>query len=191
MRVEVDNELVSSARGSTRKAENYLDDDRSQPALLRALFTVFSEIEERYIESIAGDNRLVGVERSELLDAVALMMNLQFMLWATLFESPRPAALTIRNRNSNFFYQFHFMEGYWEGHGQLTTEMFRSDSTFTRTYHTLLSARIKKFLTIYRDAVQDRFIDDSETLAMRKELKQIVYYTLYLFVQIENCVIDN
>ena len=62
---------------------------------------------------------------------------------------------------------------------------------FNDIYHNRLAPEVVRLLQMYREAAADSFIDNDEKDKLRKDIKQVIYYTLFLRFQLELCLIND
>ncbi len=186
---DYDPDLYIDAGGSLGKAMR-LAKPNSLTTSITSAIEVFKQIDDLYVESVSNDGRILGTERTELLNIIDLLFNLMVLIWKNLDGAAGDTYIKIENRQVQFLLNIHESNGLWKGSGRLTPIMVKPAKNFKAIYTKKLSPEVINFLKTYKSACEDNTIDENEKDDLRKGIRQVLYYTLFLRLQIEKCLID-
>jgi len=187
---DTDQELNITGRGSLSKVRRLIKDPSLSVCIQQAM-SVYKEINESYFAAMANDGRIIGSERTDILEWVDLFLDLLITTWNCLDKSDGETRIEIDNKKHHFHLVITEKNGLWSAQGQLTPVMITPVRNFRVIYNEKLSPEIINLLQTYRAAVADKIIDDDEKADLQKGLKQVIYYTLFLRLQLEKCLVNN
>ncbi len=186
---DYDPDLYITAGGSLGKAMRMAKKNDLSSSITSAI-EVFKQIDDLYAQSVSNDGRIVGTERTELLNIIDILFNLMVLIWKNLDGSGGDTHIKIENKQVHFLLNIHESNGLWKGSGRLTPIMVKPAKNFKALYTGKLSPEVVNFLKTYKEACEDNTIDEKEKEDLRKGIRQVLYYTLFLRLQIEKCLID-
>ena len=188
---QVDKELFVHGHGVLTHVIRLVNDGGASGCIAR-MIQAFSDIDGEYRKSVGNDGRIIGGERIQIMDLIDTFLDLTILLWKILiYEKGIVQNIHISNRQSGFEITFKEQNNFWEAQGQLSKVMISPMRRFQEIYGNRLSVEIKNFLETYKKAAADGVLDQQELEQLNTALKQVVYYTLFLRFQLEECLIDN
>ena len=187
---EVDRELNITGRGSLINEMKGLEQLALGPCIQIAMSS-FKEINELYLKAISNDGRIIGSERSDLIDSIDSFFDTLILAWMSLNPRNTENSILIENKKHNFRLLIEEKNKIWNVTGRITGIMITPVKNFREIYGSKLAPQIIELLQTYREAVADRVIDDTEKDALMKGIRQVLYYTLFLRLQLERCLIND
>lgn len=187
---DVDHELKITGRGSLSKIRRMIKEPSLGVCIQQAM-SIYKEINETYYKALANDGKIIGSERTDILEWIDLFFDLLIMTWKTLEKGNQETLIKIENKKHHFSLIILEKNGLWIVTGHLTPIMVSPVKNFREIYNKQLSPEIISLLQTYRAAVADKVIDDQEKTELQSGLKQVLYYTLFLRLQLEKCLIND
>jgi len=154
------------------------------------LIGLYQNIDKAYKKAVGNDGRIIGAERTDILDQIDRFFNGLILIWKKL-EETNAVTISIENANANFLFQITERNGVWEAHGKLAHFFVKPVKNFQEIYSNKLAPEIVALLKRYSEAVEDGVIDDIEKMDLKKGMKTVLYYSLFLRMQMEQCFINN
>lgn len=187
---QVDDELNISGKGTLTEAVGYIG-ERTVPKCLTNAVSVYQTIDQEYKKAVGNDGKIIGKERTDLLEQIDLFLDMLIILWRALDEEKkREIEIAIENKQSGFLITFGEKNNLWEANGRLSPVMARPVKNFRDIYNYKLAPQIVELLKRYSQATEDSVLDYQEIQDLKKGVKQVIYYTLFLRFQLEKCLIN-
>lgn len=187
---EIDKNLGIFGGGSLGQALRFLKENTLSSAISRSI-EAFQEIDKQYRKAVANDGKIIGTERTDILDRVDMLMDIMIIAWKHTGNRGEECRIRIENKDRNFLFEIAEANGLWKATGRLTPGMTRPAKNFNDLYNARLAPEIIALLKTYRDACADNVIDQDEKEALRHNIKQVIYYVLFLRFQLEKCLISE
>lgn len=187
---EVDKDLNISGRGSLTNAMRLLPDTTLATCIQEGA-RVFKEICTVYMKAIANDGKIIGSERGDILEEVDRFFDILILAWKSLEPRRAQEEILIENKQHGFRLFIEEKNGIWNANGRITPLMVTPVKNFRTLYSDKLAPEIVTLLTDYRAAVADKVIDAAEKETLRKGIRQVLYYTLFLRLQLERCLVSD
>lgn len=188
---KMDPELNVTGKGTLTQAQNFLGQVNLANCLARAVGS-YQKIDKEYRKALANDGRIVGTERADILEEVDLFLDLLLILMRLLDEEGRKEnTIDLENKASGFLMTIRERNGLWEAQGKLNMYMVRPVKNFRIIYNNKLAPEIIDLLKNYSQAMEDGVLDVNEMQTLKKGVKQVLYYALFLRFQIEQCLIND
>lgn len=185
----IDKELNINGRGSLMKVLRELESNDLGTCIRQAM-GCFKEINEAYIKAVSNDGKIIGSERSDILEWIDFFFDILILSWKSLDKYAQECTISIENSKHKMRLLIEEKNSLWSMTGRITPPMITPVKNFREIYGNKLAPQIIELLQTYREAVADRVIDDEEKDALRKGIRQILYYTLFLRLQLERCLIN-
>jgi len=188
---QVDRELNVHGKGTLSNALRQLEGEVNLGKCLTKSIAVYQSIDQEYKKAMANDGKIVGKERTDILEQIDLFMDMLILLWRTLDEEKRREILiAIGNKQTGFHLNITEKNQLWEAEGTLNQIMVRPVKNFRDIYNNKLAPEIIDLLKKYGQATEDGVIDIEEINILKRGVKQVLYYTLFLRFQLEKCLIN-
>lgn len=189
--IDIDNELNISGSGSLTTALRSLANTQ-QGTILKEAIDEFKEVAASYGQAIADDAKITGSERNEIILHLDRFFNLLLLFWKYLDKNPRAENFVqIHNKTQGLFLSITENRELWQIHGNLTPRMIKPLQKFSRLYYEKLLPDTEKTLNNYKQACEDNKLEDFEIKTIRQDLRQLLYHTLFLRIQLESCLINE
>jgi hypothetical protein len=139
---------------------------------------------------MSNDEQIIGTERSDILNRVDLLFDMMILIWRNIVPPISDETIHIENKQYKFRMDIFETNGIWKASGTMTPNMTRAVTNFQDIYHKQLAPAVIGLLNTYKQACEDHVIDDSEKESLVKGVKQVLYYVLFLRLQLEKCLIS-
>lgn len=186
----VDKKLSVTGSGSLGQAMRFLKENTLAVAIPKSI-EAFQEIDKQYRKAVANDGKIIGTERTDILDRVDLLMDIMILAWKQTGNRGEECRIRVENKEKNFLFEITEANGLWKASGRLTPSMTRPAKNFNELYNARLAPEIIALLKTYREACADNVIDQNEKESLRHNIKQVIYYVLFLRFQLEKCLISE
>lgn len=187
---EYNKEYVFQGRGSLIKITRNMENISISNCITESI-ELYKNINKEYLKSIANDGKIIGLERSRLLDLIDEFFNMLIMVWKKLIAGSGISKLKIENTASGFVMHLKEKDLIWEAQGKLSMDMIRPVKNFSTLFNKELSSKIKNFLNCYKESCEDGVLDSKERKKMQNELEEVFYYCLFLRFQVELCLVGK
>lgn len=187
---EVDKELFVQGSGSLGQALRIIGNNTLSNAITKSI-QAFQEIDVSYKKAVANDGKIIGTERSDILFRTDILFDLMIISWKILSEGETEYRIKIENKKNDFNIDIIESNGIWKLNGHLTPNMNKPVKNFTEIYNTKLAPEVINLLQNYKKACEDGVLDGDEKELLKKGIKQVLYYVLFLRFQLEKCLINN
>lgn len=159
---------------------------------IRLSIDLYKEIEESYIKGMSNDNKIVGIERSDILEDIDYFINSLILMWVLVSnDHDDQQIINIDDRMSNTHINITVNNDMWNGSGLVSELLMKPSKNFREAYNNKLSPAFSKFLSGYKKAAEDNVLTDNERLALESEINDIIYTAIYLRFQISHCIVDS
>lgn len=172
-------------------ALSFLEKVNSASCLSYAV-ALYREIAAVYRDSLGNDGKIIGKERTDLLEQVDFLLDVLILLWRTLEDEDKEEnVITIQNQQSGFHITIHEKNNLWTASGRLNRFMVRSVKNFAEVFNNRLGPEIAALLGRYREMAGDGSLDAGDVQLLRKDLKKVMYHVLFIRFQLEACLINT
>ncbi len=187
----IDKSLNVTASGSLGTAQSYIGDNLLANCISKSI-EAFQLIDKEYKKAIGNDGKIIGTERTDLLNRVDMLLDIVIITWRNLVGglAAKESHIRIDNPEFDFWFQIHEANGIWKANGHFTPNMNKPVKNFIEIYSNRLAPEVIKLLQTYKAACEDNVIDDAERESLKKGIKQVIYYILFLRFQLEKCFIE-
>lgn len=151
----------------------------------------FQDIDIAYKKAMLNDGKIIGTERTDIIFRVDTLFDMMILIWKNIDNNRGETKIRIENKKKHFLLEIHESNGMWSARGNLTPNMSCAVANFQEIYNKQLAPEIVNLLSVYKDACKDNIIDDDEKESLKKVIKQVLYYILFLRFQLENCLIST
>lgn len=186
---QIQQNLGIYGKGALLEVEKILGNAGFAQGLTKAI-GLYQLIDQEYKKAIGNDGKIVGSERTDILARIDLFFNGLIYIWKQL-EQSNAVSIKIENVKADFLFMIEERNGLWEANGRLAVFFTRPVKNFQDIYNQKLAPEIVSLLKRYAEAVEDGIIDDEERADLKENLKRVLYYTLFLRLQIEQCFIND
>jgi len=186
----IDDKLNLSGSGSLREVMKFTGDDSLSSNITTAI-KAFKSIDTMYKKAMSNDGQIIGTERSDILYRVDLLFDIMILIWRNIVPPISDDMIHIENKQYKFRMDIIETNGIWKASGSMTPNMTRAAANFQDIYHKKLAPAVIALLNTYKQACEDHVIDDSEKESLVKGVKQVLYYVLFLRLQLEKCLISS
>ncbi len=188
---QVDGELNVRGKGSLSNAHKQMGPDVTLGLCISKAVASYQSIDKEYKKAIANDGKIVGTERTDILEEIDLFLDLLIVLWRQVDEEKRRDILIpLENKQSGFHMNIRERNQLWEAQGKLNQMMVRPVRNFRDIYNNRLAPEIIGLLKTYGEAAADGVIDINEIQDLKKGVRQVIYFTIFLRFQMEKCLIN-
>ncbi|MCP4132955.1 MAG: hypothetical protein GY754_18465 [bacterium] len=186
---EVNKALDMTGSGSLTHAMHFVGKNVLANTITKSI-EAFRLIDKEYRKAMSNDGKIVGTERTDILDRIDLLLNMMILVWQNLETTSEESHICIENKEHNFTMEFFVNKVLWKAQGHLTPNMNRPVKNFHEIYSSKLAPQVISLLQTYKEACEDHIIDDDERASLRKGIKQVLYYVIFLRFQLEKCFIN-
>ena len=152
----------------------------------------YQNIDREYRKALANDGRIVGTERADILEEIDMFIDILLLMMRILDEERRKENVTlIENRHSGFTMTIREHNSLWEAQGKLNVFMVRPVKNFRTIYNNKLAPQIIELLKNYGQALEDGVLDVAEMQTLKQDVKQVLYYGIFLRFQVEQCLVND
>jgi hypothetical protein len=149
-----------------------------RPAI-QALVEMSTRVSKLYSKFMANDNRIVGTERSILIETIEDLALVAVSLMKKVTGAP--TAFFRHEAETSVETRIHFHQDFWDIKGAVPLKLSESAESFAVFFNTRLSPSIKSFLDEYKTAASDSVISDSEKAGIFKRLCDILFQVFCLY----------
>ncbi len=188
---QLDAELNVVGKGTLSSAAQALGQVTLANCISKAVGS-YQNIDREYRKALANDGRIVGKERSDILEEVDLFLDILLLMMRILDEERRKEnVVLIENKHSGFTMTIKERNYIWEAQGKLNVFMVRPVKNFRTIYNNKLAPQIIELLKNYGAALEDGVLDVNEMHTLKKDVRQVLYYGIFLRFQIEQCLVND
>lgn len=188
---ETDRELNFVGNGSLTEVRSLLE-KVNPAACLSSAVALYREIAAVYRDSLENDGKIIGKERTDLLEQVDFLLDVLILLWRTLAdENEERIIISIQNRKSGFGITINEKNNLWTASGQLNRFMTRTVKNFAEVFNNRLGPQIAALLGRYAEMTQAGSPGKGDVQIIRQDLKRVMYHVLFIRFQLESCLINT
>ncbi len=188
---QLDAELNVTGKGTLSLASQAVGKVTLAACVAKAVGS-YQNIDREYRKALANDGRIVGTERADILEQVDLFLDILLLMMRLLDEERKKENVVfIENKHSGFSMTIREQNLIWEAQGKLNIFMVRPVKNFRSIYNNKLAPQIIELLKNYGQALEDGVLDVNEMHTLKKDVRQVLYYGIFLRFQIEQCLIND
>lgn len=185
----IQNDLTFTGKGALIEVENLIGKVNFGQGISKAI-GLFQNIDREYKKAVGNDGKIVGKERTDILEQVDRFLNGMILVWKKL-EMSNENIIIIENKNVKFQMTINERNGLWDASGVVPAFFTRPVKNFQEIYNNKLTPEIVSLLKGYAEATADGIIDDDEREDLKKGMQRVLYYTFFLRTQVEKLLIHD
>ncbi|MCS6971826.1 MAG: hypothetical protein N2Z22_10465 [Turneriella sp.] len=185
----IQSDLSFTGKGALLEVENILGNVTFAQGISKAI-ALYQNIDREYKKAIGNDGKIVGKERTDILEQIDRFFNSVILLWKKL-EMRNDNTIVVENKNTNFLMTINERNGLWESSGMVPHFFVRPVKNFQEIYQSKLTPEIVALLKRYAEVVEDGIIDDDEREDLKAAMRRVLYYTLFLRIQVEKLLVSH
>ncbi|TGN20664.1 hypothetical protein [Leptospira idonii] len=145
----------------------------------------FKEIGSDYLNHLGDDGKVTGLEKKSLVQKMEDLLLIVIMLRRIDF-APGQDNVLIEKSNQSFRLELRFIDkAIWSMSGIMQPEYQMKNRNFKDWFNNQLSADIKKFISLYGEAVADKVLTPEEKSVLCYQLDILVIEIIEMIVYVE------
>lgn len=152
---------------------------------MQKLTSSFKNLATTFLNLLGGDAKITGPEKRLLIDTMEEILHLTLMMRRLDF-SPEQSNVNITKGNGQFTVDINFSDRFlWELNGSMAPGHKIKIGSFKDWFNTVLSEKLRGFLTEYGNATIDKDLSQEEREKISKRLDQVCIEILEMVVHVE------
>ncbi len=181
--------MIEISKDYELKSFGRFSEDLSIPGRLKdrllELTGSFKKVGNLYLSHLGDDQKVTGLEKKELVEALEEVLIFVVMLRRIDF-APSQDRVSVEKSEGKFKLELKFVEkSLWQFTGVMLSDYQIKNRNFKEWFNVTLSDEIKKFLAIYGSAVADKEITPDERTSIIAQLDKLFLEIVEMIVYIE------
>ncbi len=187
----IDNDNILTADGNLTGILNQIK-PASVSKCIQFSVTHFKLIEEFYLKAISNDSKIIGLERTDILDQLDTFLNSIILLWILVNkENSDQQMILLSDGKNNTPINITVSKDLWFAAGLISKEISAPGVSLNLLLKNKLIPAVQRFFSVYKNAAQNDNLNENERLLIKNELNKILYIAIYIRYQISYCIIDG